>query len=445
MSPASPKAFISYSHDSADHDERVRGLADRLCGDGVDCTIDEYDPHPREPWPRWMERQIEEADFVLVVCTETYLRRSRGLESPGVGLGVTFESVLIVQDLYDAGMWNEKFIPVLFDGVSPQSIPKPLRGYTCYRLDAEYESLLRHLRNEPRVRNPEVRPGVPLPPADSPKPSSQYRCMAQPPEGWIHRREYDEVLEALCPKEGAQARRSVGITTALQGAGGFGKTASAQKLCFDDRVREAYPDGILWATMGEGVDSNGRLKQIRDLLRLWDQEERSDFEPVAAAGARLRELLSRSLVLVVIDDVWSSADIAPFQGIGEDSALLIITGDRQTLPEGLKPIELLAMASKEATELLRSGLPAGESGEIEILAARLGEWPLLLKLVNRQLKEFIDKDGLPLEKALQEVKEALDEEGFEAFSLYDQKSLSAAASRTLLVSIRRLSDKDQGL
>src|SRR3954451_16175586 len=107
MSPAPPKAFISYSHDSTDHDERVRALSDRLCGDGVDCTIDQYDPHPREPWPRWMDRQIEDADFVLVVCSEIYLRRARGSESPGVGLGVTFESVLMIQDLYDAGMRNE--------------------------------------------------------------------------------------------------------------------------------------------------------------------------------------------------------------------------------------------------------------------------------------------------------------------------------------------------
>ncbi|MFL6262830.1 MAG: TIR domain-containing protein [Thermoanaerobaculia bacterium] len=92
MSPTPPKVFISYSHDSAEHDEHVRALADRLCGEGVDCTIDQYDPHPREPWPRWMDRQIEEADFVLVVCTEIYLRRAKGLEPPGVGLGVTFES-----------------------------------------------------------------------------------------------------------------------------------------------------------------------------------------------------------------------------------------------------------------------------------------------------------------------------------------------------------------
>ncbi len=160
-----PKAFISYSQDSPAHAGRVRALADRLHGDGVDCTIDQYEPHPKEPWPRWMDRQIEEADFVLVVCTETYLRRAEGREKPGSGLGVTFESVLIIQDLYDDGMRNEKFIPVLFEDTSARSIPKPLRGYNRYRVDTEdgYELLLRHLRNEPKVRKPEIQPGRPLP------------------------------------------------------------------------------------------------------------------------------------------------------------------------------------------------------------------------------------------------------------------------------------------
>lgn len=71
-----PRVFISYSQDSGAHRAKVRALADRLVGDGVDCVLDQYEPHPKEPWPRWMERQVEDADFVLVVCTETHFRRA---------------------------------------------------------------------------------------------------------------------------------------------------------------------------------------------------------------------------------------------------------------------------------------------------------------------------------------------------------------------------------
>jgi hypothetical protein len=77
-----PRVFISYSHDSPQHDRQVLGLVDRLRVEGIDCMIDQYEPAPSSGWPRWMERQIREADFVLMVCTETYYRRVVGQEEP---------------------------------------------------------------------------------------------------------------------------------------------------------------------------------------------------------------------------------------------------------------------------------------------------------------------------------------------------------------------------
>ncbi len=83
----SPKVFISYTHDSPEHIDRVLHLADRLRAEGVDCRLDQYETSPSEGWPRWMDRQIEWAVYVLVICTETYQRRFKGIEEPGKGLG----------------------------------------------------------------------------------------------------------------------------------------------------------------------------------------------------------------------------------------------------------------------------------------------------------------------------------------------------------------------
>ena len=73
-SPASehPKVFISYSHDSDEHIDRVVDLSNRLRENGIDCQIDQYEESPPEGWPRWMTKQIKGARFVLVVCTEKY-------------------------------------------------------------------------------------------------------------------------------------------------------------------------------------------------------------------------------------------------------------------------------------------------------------------------------------------------------------------------------------
>jgi len=106
-----PKVFISYSHDSQEHKDRILALANRLRAGGIDCNIDQYEESPAEGWPRWMMNQLEWADFVVVVCTEQYDRRFRGKESPGVGRGVTWEGAIITQELYDSHVKSPKFVP----------------------------------------------------------------------------------------------------------------------------------------------------------------------------------------------------------------------------------------------------------------------------------------------------------------------------------------------
>jgi hypothetical protein len=91
MSGASPTVFISYGHDSPAHKERVLDFANRLRTDGIDADIDQYEQAPAEGWPLWCERKIKAAEFVLMVCTQTYRRRVEGDEEPGRGLGVVWE------------------------------------------------------------------------------------------------------------------------------------------------------------------------------------------------------------------------------------------------------------------------------------------------------------------------------------------------------------------
>jgi selenocysteine lyase/cysteine desulfurase len=64
VSNAPPKVFISYSHDSPEHEDRVLGLANRLREDGIDAEIDQYEISPPQGWPSWYEQQIKSADFV---------------------------------------------------------------------------------------------------------------------------------------------------------------------------------------------------------------------------------------------------------------------------------------------------------------------------------------------------------------------------------------------
>jgi hypothetical protein len=87
MASEPPKVLLSYSHDSPEHAQRVLELANHLRADGIDCTIDQYVVAPAEGWPRWMDKQIRNSDFVVMVCTETYYQRVMGEEESGKGLG----------------------------------------------------------------------------------------------------------------------------------------------------------------------------------------------------------------------------------------------------------------------------------------------------------------------------------------------------------------------
>lgn len=197
--------------------------------------------------------------------------------------------------------------------------------------------------------------------------------------------------------------------------------------------------------MGENLDSEGRVSRILDLIRWWTDNEPPGFKDLQAAGAKLREILNGRRVLVVLDDAWSPSDVVPFQGLANGAALLITTRDRLTLPSDSVRIDVDAMASPEAVSLLRSGLADESPEEFAFLAARLGEWPLLLKLVNRQLRELVNLDGLSISDALQDIGSALDSEGFSAFDLDDSDSRNSAASRTILLSVRRLPEREREL
>jgi hypothetical protein len=168
------RVFISYSRDSEEHIERVLQLSDQLRTEGIDSRIDRYEQAPTEGWPGWCVRQIEESEFVLLVCTKTYKRRFDGLEVEGEGRGSTFEGRVILQAIFDDHAANAKFIPVALSGKDVEFIPRVLRNFSFYNLarPREYEDLYRRLTHQPKVTMQPIgeikqlpaKSGVPRPP-----------------------------------------------------------------------------------------------------------------------------------------------------------------------------------------------------------------------------------------------------------------------------------------
>jgi hypothetical protein len=159
------EVFVSYSWDSEHHMTAVLRFSNRLRSKGVDCVLDQYEESPPEGWPRWMDRKIRDAKFVLMVCTGNYYKRVMNETAPDEGRGVKWEGGLIYQHIYNAGSNNKKFIPVIFKSDNARFIPTPLQGATHYDLSSasDYDKLYARLLGKPLTPKPKLGSARPLP------------------------------------------------------------------------------------------------------------------------------------------------------------------------------------------------------------------------------------------------------------------------------------------
>lgn len=160
-----PKVFISYTHDSEEHLALILKIANKLRSEGIDVVLDQYEQSPPQGWPKWMDQNINNADFVLMVCTENYYNRVMDKEKEGTGLGIKWEGRLIYQHIYNSGSRSNKFIPVLIKKEDSKFIPAPIQGATHYIIteDKDYNKLYWCLRSINPNEKPELGKLKPLP------------------------------------------------------------------------------------------------------------------------------------------------------------------------------------------------------------------------------------------------------------------------------------------
>lgn len=229
--------FISYSHDSPEHSERVLALANKLRALGVDAELDQYNPRPPQGWPRWCEEQLrpENSKLVLVVCTPTYRDRVENRIPADEGRGVYWEGGIVYAYIYRAKA-NERFLPVLFGDESDESVPVPLLGFAQFRIrtldlsDPGFEALCRELIMQPAVVRPahgaKVVLGTKTPPLPekpalaefappAPPPVDRYAPISDPELDQI-RREQRQFLDALLAAQRTNQNRTLGGRDALE-------------------------------------------------------------------------------------------------------------------------------------------------------------------------------------------------------------------------------------
>jgi hypothetical protein len=186
----SPTVFISYSWDDDEHKTWVRELAERLVLNGVHVKLDQWDVVPGDSLTEFMEAQITACDFVLVICTPEYARKSTARTG-----GVGYEQQIISGSL-TAGVPRRKFIPLVRRGDMKAgdelAIPPHFQGILAIDMRSptgindHVEALLRTVFKVPALSAPPLGPAPTFAHTASagPQPARPARLSAIEFDGW---------------------------------------------------------------------------------------------------------------------------------------------------------------------------------------------------------------------------------------------------------------------
>ena len=109
-----PTVFISYSHDNEQHKAWVIKLATDLRSHGVNAILDQWDLRIGADLRFFMENGLSEANLVLCICSEDYVRK---VNSGSGGSG--YEGMIMTQSLLQNAK-TEFVISIVRNNSSPK-------------------------------------------------------------------------------------------------------------------------------------------------------------------------------------------------------------------------------------------------------------------------------------------------------------------------------------
>ena len=139
-----PKVFASYSHDSNEHKQWVLELCTKLVENGVDVFLDQWDLGAGDDLTLFVENGVRDSNRVLVICTDTYVRKANAGEG-----GVGYERLIVTAQLArDLG--TNKFIPIIRQSSAVEKTPTFLatRLYVDFTDDSQFDEKFNELLHE---------------------------------------------------------------------------------------------------------------------------------------------------------------------------------------------------------------------------------------------------------------------------------------------------------
>jgi WD40 repeat protein len=212
----------------------------------------------------------------------------------------------------------------------------------------------------------------------------------------------------------------------------------ARLLVHRQEIREQFPDGGVWVIVGEDAAGPELAEKVTNVVEVLCGTRPGLTDPLAA-GAELGRVLGERRVLLVIDDVWTSAQVEPFLVGGPAAVRLFTTRVRGVLPLSAERVQVDEMDRGEADQLLTAGATGASGGVIAGLLDATGRWPVLLALVNGTVRDDLNA-GHRVDESMREILDELRTTGPTVLDVTDADERHTAVARTIGVSLSRLTD-----
>lgn len=273
-----PKVFVSYVHESRDHQDRVVAFARFLREQGVDAVLDVWSAGSRHDWYAWAIREMTDAAYVVVVASPTYRAVGDGSGAPDRNRGVQSEAALLRELVYeDRVVWTPKVLPVLLPGHTVGEIPRFLSPHTTSRYDVTAltrdgaENLLRVIHEAPAHVPPPVGERPDLPPRTAPSPLT---ASAETPQRLLGYRDRADLLGLILAPVVKTKHSWQDMSSALEGCAtsrfqGKGRLSGADTMVsleVAEMVVEVHHDGTRSASFRPENDLATQLAGHIELL-----------------------------------------------------------------------------------------------------------------------------------------------------------------------------------
>jgi len=193
----------------------------------------------------------------------------------------------------------------------------------------------------------------------------------------------------------------------IQGLPGVGKSTVAAKLAHDSDIHRAFPDGILWTSLGEEPEI---LSKLQAWAKALDISQRTS-ENANDLSARIGSVLKGKQVLLIVDDIWQIEHSRYFR-IGSNESSIVFTSRLNDVALSLSSSQLdlfnLTVLSDESAlqllEKLTPGTVKNFPDESRELVQGLEGLPLAVQVAGRLLQAE-DRFGWGVVDLLNELRE----------------------------------------